>query len=124
MFVMLMPSLACAMPVCADKATQSLEQAQQPCAEHHSDNTSDSNKDTKVKFLVDCMGVDLQKADTTSIDKPILKAAGDSYILAALVPAVSVPHIAIGIIRGPPPDHSGLSSSYPPVFLTTQRIRI
>ena len=124
MLIMLTPSLACAMPVCAEQTGQAAEETQPPCAEHHPGGSSDSKEDTKVKFLLDCMGVDLQKADTASIDKPILKVAMDGYILAALVPTASIPYKAVGIIRGPPPDWPVLSQTYPPIFLTTQRIRI
>lgn len=123
MLVMLTPSLACAMPVCADEAQAAA--TEQPCAEHHPGHESSDKKDTgKVNFLLDCMGVDLQKADTASLDKPDLKADPVIYALAADIVTSPLAHADSSTIRGPPPDWSALSRTQPSILLTTQRFRI
>lgn len=125
MFVMLMPSLACAMPACVESAGKTTQEAQAPCVEHHAAAAPDAQEDKKVKFLLDCMGVDLQKEDASRIDKPALKADKVGYGVGDLVPAALLPLGLVSVIRGPPPpEWVALSQTYPPLFLTTLRIRI
>lgn len=123
MFIMLTPSLACAMPVCADEAQAAA--IEQPCAGHVSHHESGKdNKTGKVNLLQDCMGVDLQMADSVFAKKPDTQ---NSINLAALINHDQLPAWppakAAGI-RGPPPDWSDLSRSRPYILLITQRFRI
>lgn len=127
MLVMLTPSLACAMPVCADKAQAAA--MEQPCAEHHTGHDTDSGKDSSsssqgVNFLIDCMGVDLQTADGVAVQKPDIQA-GPVFAALAMndVPVVPVP-AEHSEIRGPPPDWPLFSQAQPSILLTTQRFRI
>ena len=121
--LMIMPSLACAMPVCADNK-EVFQSATQPCAGHHSNETADQGvQDNQVNLLLDCMGVDLQKSDTSSIDKPDLNIdlvfyAPYSEIVASLTVLSSA-----DTIRGPP-DRANLLPKTLPIFMTTQRFRI
>lgn len=124
--LMLMPSLACAMPTCGPKAKESAA-ASLPCAEHHPGHDTGSKKEGgkgNVNLLIDCMGVDMQKADTASLDKPDIKKDLIVYTLVADVsPSRFLPADA-GAIRGPPPDWPALSQTQPSILLTTQRLRI
>ena len=110
--LMITPSLACAMPTCADR-TGSMSQVEQPCADHHS-NSQDSEKDTKqVNLLLDCMGVDLQKSDTASIDKPDLKIDLVSYAPYSETVASLTVLSSADTIRGPPDRASLLPKTLP-----------
>lgn len=75
-------------------------------------------------MLLDCMGVDMQKADTASIDKPDLKKDFVVYALADDTPVIQVSHTDEGTIRGPPSDWPSLHETQPSLILTTQRFRI
>lgn len=124
--LMLTPSLACAMPACEAKAEGSAV-ASLPCAEHHSGRNSD-NKDEesgKVNLLIDCMGVDMQKADTaTNLNKSDVKNDFITYPLVADIAANRFLPADTGVIRGPPPDWPTLSQTQPSILLTTRRIRV
>lgn len=128
MLVMLTPSLACAMPVCADKA-QAAVTTEQPCAEHHAGHDTGSGKDSSsspkgINFLIDCMGVDLQTADSASVQKPDIQA-GPVFASIIVTDVPVVPASAQSSeIRGPPPDWLTLSQTQPSILLTTQRLRI
>lgn len=120
--LMITPSLACAMPTCADR-TGSMTQVEQPCADHHSNN-QDSKKDTnQVNLLLDCMSVDLQKADSISVDKPDLEIDQVSYALYSETLASLTILSNIDTIRGPP-NRASLPLKALPIFMTTQRFRI
>lgn len=121
---MLTPSLACAMPVCADKVEA--VKTQQPCAGHASEHHGSKSepKGNKAGLMADCMGVDFQKADTASLEKPDLKSDSVVYALVADVVIAPTPHTDVGTIRGPPPDWPALSQTQPSILLTTQRLRI
>jgi hypothetical protein len=124
--LMLTPSLACAMPTCGPKAKESAAAAL-PCAEHHSGHDTGSKKEGgkgKVNLLIDCMGVDMQKADTASLDKPDIKKDLVIYALVADVSASRFSAADVGTIRGPPPDWPAFSQTQPSILLTTQRLRI
>lgn len=123
--LMLTPSLACAMPTCAPKAKESA--AALPCAEHHPGHGTGSKKEGgkgNVNLLIDCMGVDMQKADTASLDKPDIKKDLVIYALVADVSASRFSPADVGTIRGPPPDWPAFSQTQPSILLTTQRLRI
>jgi hypothetical protein len=123
MLVMLTPSLVCAMPMCTDEALAA--KAEVPCADHvdhHGDkNEGQSNKPT---FMSDCAGVDMQKADLTSLEKPDLKSNSLVYVLTDASVLNNLSHTDVGSIRGPPPDWPALSQTHPSILLTTQRLRI
>ena len=127
MLVMLMPSLACAMPVCADKAQ--VTAPEQPCAEHHPGHDTGNGKDSSpppkgINFLIDCMGVDLQTADNATVQKPDIQAGPVfAAIIIRDVPVVPAP-VDHREIRGPPPDWPDLLQAQPSILLTTQRFRI
>ncbi|MCE7887920.1 MAG: hypothetical protein DYH13_10530 [Alphaproteobacteria bacterium PRO2] len=123
-FLMLTPSLACAMPVCFDKAEA--VKANQPCAGHASEHHGDKSepKSKKAGLMADCMGVDFQKADTASFEKPDLKSDSIHFIMADGLALNNVSHTDAGTIRGPPPDWPALSQTQPSILLTTQRLRI
>ena len=117
--VMLMPSLACAMPTCVGETEMMMEQ---PCAEHNVSQSEDSQTDS-VNLLIDCMGVDLQKTDTTSLTTPDLKKIDVGYAINAdLLNLQSALHETKDI-RGPPSE-SKATGFDAPIFLTTQRFRI
>ncbi len=120
MLVMLTPSLVCAMPICTDEALAA--KAEIPCADHHGDKKE--GKSNKLTFLSDCAGVDMQKAETASLEKFDLKADSSVYILADSLPLYNLAHTDAGTIRGPPPDWPALSRTQPSILLTTQRFRI
>lgn len=120
---MLTPSLACAMPSCISGA-KAQTSSSQPCADHHPGHETGGKKETgKVNFLLDCMGVDMQMADTASIDKPDLKTDFVIYALVTEIVADKFAHTDIGTIRAPPPTADATSPSRP-LYLTTQRFRI
>ena len=122
MLVMLTPSLACAMPVCAD-GTHAAATAP-PCAEHASQQSKENDDAGGINLLKDCMGVDLQAAGSVFVKKPALQtdllftaiAGQPSFPARELVEAVG--------LRGPPPDWPDVSRLQPSVILTTQRFRI
>jgi hypothetical protein len=122
MLVMLTPSLVCAMPVCLDKPKEAVT-AETPCMEHAKDSQqSNTSKKTHVDFMQDCAGVDFQTASAPSIEKlDVVKFAFD--VTASLPTNHQWMNAAYGL-RGPPPRFSNALEAYPPVFLTTQRIRI
>lgn len=111
------------MPSCVNGAKAEAS-ANQPCAEHHPGHETGGKKETgKVNLLLDCMGVDMQKADTASIDKPNLKTDFVVYALVTEIVVDQLAHTDIGTIRGPPPTANATSPSRP-LYLTTQRFRI
>lgn len=127
MLVMLTPSLACAMPVCADEAQAAA--TEQPCAEHHAGHDTGSGKESSsspkgVNFLIDCMGVDLQTTDSAAVQKSDIQAG----LIFAAIPIMALPVVPAPAqsseIRGPPPNRLTLSQTQPSILLTTQRLRI
>jgi len=122
MLVMLTPSLACAMPLCADEVQ--VTTAEQPCAGHTSHHeTKKENKPAKVNLIKDCMGVDLQTADIQLLQKPDIQASSVFIIATDRVSAELSLDDKISI-RGPPPDWPYISQIQPSIILTTQRFRI
>ncbi len=123
MLVMLTPSLVCAMPICTDEALAA--KAQMPCADH-ADHHGDKKegKSDKLTFMSDCAGVDMQKADAASLEKPDLKSHSLLFVLVDDLALDNFSHADAGNIRGPPPDWPALSRTQPSILLTTQRFRI
>lgn len=121
--IMLTPSLACAMPACAPKAKE-VAAVSQPCADYHPGHESGKKETGKGNLLLDCMGVDLQKADTVSLDKPDLKKDFFVYTPTDDPLAGQITLTDAGSIRGPPPDWPSLHETQPSILLTTQRLRI
>lgn len=122
--LMLTPSLACAMPVCFDKAEAA--KANQPCAGHASEHHGSKSepKGKKAGLMADCMGVDFQKANTASFEKPDLKSGLLLFVLVDDLAIDNFSHTDAGTIRGPPPDWPALSQTQPSILLTTQPLRI
>lgn len=119
MLVMLTPSLVCAMPVCID-APQAVK-AEKPC-EGHGKHEADEGKTKQINLMQDCTGVDFQAVSSPSIEKPdVIKFTLD---MSADWPVHHQWMNATNGSRGPPPSFAIISETYPPVFLTTQRIRI
>ncbi len=123
LLLILTPSLACAMPTCADDKQQ-VEAKNQPCADRHSEHGKDNKDSSTVNFVVDCMGVDMQLADTTSLDKPDFKTDVVIYAFAADVLNNPLIQTKADTIRGPPPDLLSRYETQPSIILTTQRYRI
>lgn len=122
--MMLMPSLACAMPVCSDKA-QAAPTMEQPCPDHlpHHD-SENKDKTGKLNLLQDCMGVDMQTADSVSAKKPDTQQNTISFaVLSNDSPSTWLLGATAGI-RGPPHNGSNPLRSQPPILLITQRFRI
>jgi hypothetical protein len=120
MVVILTPSLVCAMPICTDEALAA--KAEVPCANHHGEKKE--GKSNEPTFMSDCAGVDMQKADTASFEKPDLKSNPLVYVLTDASALNNLFHTDAGSIRGPPPDWPALSQAQPSILLTTQRLRI
>lgn len=122
--LMLTPSLACAMPVCANPAEAAA--AKPPCADHMDHHGDKKEKKSSSGMLMkDCMGLELQVADNgPSIHKPDVSKDLPFIAVVAILPvSVLTPGDTTGI-RGPPPDWPGHSQTQPSILLTTQRLRI
>lgn len=116
-----MPSLVCGVSLCPMQSAQAAEISADksvPCHEQSQEDT-----DSGVMLMQDCMGVDFQKSDTASIDKPDLKT--DFVVYASLTDVLTnqLTQIDSNAIRGPPlrPD---IVATYLPVYQTTQRFRL
>lgn len=121
--LMLTPSLVCAMPMCAGKSGKTAT-ASVPCAGHHGEHDTKPARE-KLRFVQDCMGVDLTSADNA----PVLKAPDLARVAALIIPAASfLAAQAIPVdkhhIRGPPPDWPEPHQTQPSVLLITQRLLI
>jgi hypothetical protein len=122
--LMLTPSLACAMSTCGNGDAQVEASTEQPCAGHHLGSGQENKNTPKVNLLLDCMGVDMQKADTASIDNPNLKKELVAYDIATGINASLFVHTNIRPIRAPPPEWSTPLQAASLIILTTQRFRI
>ncbi len=127
MLIMLTPSLACAMPVCAEPAKAAVT-AKMPCGdhmnmEHHGDKKE--KKSSSGMLMKDCMGLELQVADNGPvIHKPDV-TKDLPIVMAFNVEPVHVWTVGdISGIRGPPPDWPSHFQTQPSIILTTQRLRI
>ena len=111
--VMLTPSLACAGILCPpmSKAIS----ADMPCCPK-------CPHETGVKFFKDCSGIDLQSvSDHVVLNKQVMQSH-DLFVMADS-PRLDF-RIAVSQhgIRAPPLDYG--RSSFPPIYLSTQRLRI
>ncbi len=126
MLIMLTPSLACAMPVCAEPA-KAVAAAQMPCGdhmnmEHHGDKKEKSSSGMLMK---DCMGLELQVADNGPvIHKPDVSKDVPVILALNVQPVSSWTLGNVTVIRGPPPDWPSHFQTQPSIILTTQRLRI
>ena len=121
--LMFVPSLACAMPMCTDGIKEN-SAAVKPCGEHHVDERSKKSHIGDFRFVLDCMGVDLQKADTTHFEKAGLRTALVDLPFIDNVVASQNTDYSPQIIRGPPPDWSVVHQSHASIILNTQRLRL
>lgn len=116
MLVMLTPGMACGMALCAHEAQAAPSAAgAMPC--------HDSGSGNGVMLQNDCAKADLSMADAAAqVSKPDL--SGVFHAAWADIPAGAhgILESSSAIIRGPP-SFDAVALSYPPVFLTTLRIR-
>ncbi len=127
MFIMFMPSLACAMPVCAEPAqtAKPMAMAEMPChgMEHHGDKKE--KKSSSGMLMKDCMGLEFQVADDApSLHKPDVTKDPPAILAAYILPVTTWTLADTRGIRGPPPEWPALSQTQPSIILTTQRLRI
>ncbi|MAM34395.1 MAG: hypothetical protein CMH28_04905 [Micavibrio sp.] len=128
LLLVVMPSLACAMPTCHKEEKQVVSK---PChsqnkAEHDTHSTQDDNRQMgHVDFLLDCMNVDLQTASDVTFDKPNLQIESVAYPSLDMIPSDLASLSENNAIRGPP-FHVTSRPVYPQVsvVLSTQRFRI
>lgn len=121
--LMITPSLACAMPVCMNEIKEN-GVVTKPCSDHNDASETKEGSVGSVKFMLDCMGVDLQKADAVSFEKANIQL--DPIHHPFINNAVLSQNIfeSGAIIRGPPPDRGEYKQTYQSIILTTQRLRI
>ena len=119
MLVMLTPGLACAKTMCANMNAVAVQAEDMPC---HGEMT-EMDADPAIMIAIDCAKVDLAFADPV----PTIKAPADTVHLGFATWAAEQVHglqiAGARYIRGPP-DTGFSYSTYPPIFLNTQRIRI
>jgi hypothetical protein len=120
-FVMLTPGLACAkmMPhENAHKAMAGMAKGMHCCPE------PEHQSDMGTMLFKDCAKIDLQYVgDSQLLEKTDIVKAALPYSLAQDRIAGNLVPSQARFIRGPP-DPPEVFSSYPPIFLTTQRLRI
>lgn len=113
---MLTPSLACAGFYCCPPEQKETRSEEMPCHEQGKKNSPD------VKFMKDCAKIDLQSVSDHVVLKKQTAQAHDLFIMAATIQ----PHPAMLVrengIRAPP--QGGPGNSFPPIYLSTQRLRI
>lgn len=90
-----------------------------PCCPK-SDQKSD---DMSTMLFKDCAKIDLQQAGDTPLLKKVDIVKVSPYILPQDLIAANFELSQAHLIRGPP-DPPEIFRSYPPIFLTTQRLRI
>lgn len=122
--IMFTPSLVCAQTMMCAKMQQSPAQQEMPC-HGQSDNATDTDDNTGLMMLKDCMGIDLHQAKGTDTALDMIPDGKD--IMPVFVVA-EVGTINDGIsshtARAPPPVPDRLFSGYPDPYLATQRLRI
>lgn len=111
--VMLTPSLACAGILCHPASkTVSMDMPCCPKCPH----------ETGVKFFKDCSGIDLQGvADHIVLKKPVMHSH-DLFVLTEVPQLVFAVTVSQHGIRAPPLSYH--LSNTPPIYLSTQRLRI
>jgi len=119
--VMLTPSLVCAMPYCEPSSENSELPANISCAEHKSN--QERQKTDEGALMADCMGLDFQKVEATSIDVPNFKLTSVAYIELYSDANLQDDLMNSVSIRAPP-DNTLANLYQVPTLLKTQRIRL
>jgi len=118
-FLTVLPSLVCFMAVCPMKSAQAGE-----VVSCHDTKKEDGKKDVKGFMLVqDCMGVDFFQQDSNQDFSPDLTLTDVDFVWADLTVLHNFEPSKIHAIRGPPPMPD-VATNEPPLYLSTQRIRI
>lgn len=144
MFLMLTPSLACAMTICASdtaaQETTSSEKlapiAQKPChemASHKAPSANSEAADNKqqplkgVMLALDCMGVDLfhNSASFDVIDQPEMAVISNAFWIDYDIASTAIIH-KTQLSRAPPqsPERLLVAATQQSLYLTTGRLRI
>lgn len=112
--MMLTPSLACAGIMC-QPMSKPASAADMPCCPKNL-------KETGVKFFKDCAGIDLQiVSDHVSLNKQVFQSH-DLFVMADFPRLEFRTTTSQHGIRAPPLEYE--RSSFPPIYLSTQRLRI
>jgi hypothetical protein len=121
MLVMVTPSLACGPFLCAGKAhAAAISMQGMPC---HDMSTKQKQSNGPMLFK-DCSHIDLQTSgDATVLKKPDFRSYAIAFITAVSATQPLLLPSGLKTIRGPP-EWVELSQAYPPLYLTTQRLRI
>ena len=113
-FVMLTPSLACAGIMCPPMSNLA-SVTDMPCCPK-------CPHETGVKFFKDCSGIDLQSVyDHIALNKQVMHSH-DLFVMADSIRLDFIIAVSPHGIRAPPLDYG--HSSFPPIYLSTQRLRI
>lgn len=115
-FLVILPSLACAMPVCAMSQPVS---PQMPCHDQMDEGQGDLDS---IMLLQDCMGIDIQVAET--IPEWNSKDQSGFDISSAIVIADFSAIFSVQRSPRAPPLQQHLFPAEPSIVLTTQRFRI
>lgn len=117
MIAMLTPALVCGSFICA-KPAQAMEDM--PC---HGEKQDDNEKHS-LMFMKDCLKVELlQAGHGDTFQKPDIDISKVVYGAPDLLTGYNFEPVASYNIRGPPTE-TVAAGTYPPVYLTTQRLRI
>lgn len=117
MIIMLTPTLVCGGFMCAQPAQAAEEM---PC---HGEKQSDNEKHS-LMFMKDCLKVELlQAGNGDTFQKPDIEISKIFYGRADILTGYSFEPAASYHIRGPPIE-TAEALTYPPLYLTTQRLRI
>lgn len=125
MMIMLTPGLVCGPFMAAGKAHAA--SMQMPHCHHMAmDRTAGSTKSPHdgTMMFKDCARIDLYGADHSALEKPDLKITKVFYDAAAAAIDYDFKPVAYYQIRGPPPETARAGTTYPPLYLTTQRLRV
>ena len=127
MLIMLTPSLACAMPACAEpaQAAKPMAMSDMPCPSMDHQGKTKEKESSSGMLMKDCLGLELLVVDNGPvIHKP--DASKDVAVILALNigPVTAWTLDNVRTIRGPPPDWPSHFQTQPSIILTTQRLRI
>lgn len=114
--MMLTPSMACAELIgCCPSEQKDTQSQDMPCH-------TQGKKSPDIKFMKDCAQTDLQSVADHVFFKKQFSQAHDFFVVATApqINPATVTHI--NRIRAPPSDF--YYSSFPPIYLSTQRLRI
>lgn len=115
--MMLTPSLACAELIGCCPSDQKENQSQDmPCHK-------EGKKSPDIKFMKDCAQIDIQSVSDHVFFKKQFSQIHDFFVVATAPQICPTTVTHVNGIRAPPWDY-GLSSSFQPVYLSTQRLRI